>query len=188
MLGMGEARTNEPGMINAIPVDISYASAQVRRHLAGLFMRIEFSNSTRTMFRWNQPLLRIGSDSDNDLVLAAGQVAPHHLCISLDRRGWVLDMLPDATRIYVNARPVRERAILRPGDMLSVAIAACSFVGTKTPLDARRPRCLSRSVAQWRCVPSPGRFQGKCCRWLIGWSWGRRGERLWICRKAKTPR
>jgi hypothetical protein len=83
-------------------------------------MRIEFPHSTRAAFHWSQALLRIGSDSDNDLILAAGQVAAHHLRISLDRRGWVLDVLPDANRIYVNARPVRERAMLRPGDMLSV--------------------------------------------------------------------
>ncbi|RUL70469.1 FHA domain-containing protein [Dyella choica] len=83
-------------------------------------MRIEFPHSTRAVFRWNQALLRIGSESDNDLILAAGQAAPHHLHISLDRRGWVLDVLPQAHRIYVNARPVRERAILRAGDMLSV--------------------------------------------------------------------
>jgi hypothetical protein len=83
-------------------------------------MRIEFPHSTRAGFPWNQALLRIGSDAGNDLILAASQAAPHHLLVRLDRRGWVLDVLPDATRVYVNARPVRERAILRPGDMLSV--------------------------------------------------------------------
>lgn len=83
-------------------------------------MRIEFPQSTRAGFPWSRALLRIGSEPDNDLILAAGQAAPHHLRIRLDRRGWVLEVLPDATRVYVNARPVRERAILRPGDMLSV--------------------------------------------------------------------
>jgi hypothetical protein len=83
-------------------------------------MRIEFPHSTRAGFQWNQALLRIGSDAGNDLILAASQAAPRHLLVRLDRRGWVLDVLPDTTRVYVNARPVRERAILRPGDMLSV--------------------------------------------------------------------
>jgi hypothetical protein len=83
-------------------------------------MRIEFPQSTRAGFQWNQAQLRVGSEPDNDLILAAGQSAAHHLRIALDRRGWVLEVLPDATRVYVNARPVRERAILRPGDMLSV--------------------------------------------------------------------
>lgn len=83
-------------------------------------MRIEFPHSTRASFPWSQSLLRIGSEPDNDLILAAGQAAAHHLRICMDRRGWVLEVLPDATRVYVNARPVRERAILRPGDTLSV--------------------------------------------------------------------
>ena len=83
-------------------------------------MRIEFPQSTRAGFPWNQAQLRVGSEPDNDLILAAGQAAAHHLRITFDRRGWVLEVLPHATRVYVNARPVRERAILRPGDMLSV--------------------------------------------------------------------
>ena len=57
-------------------------------------MRIEFPHSTRADFRWSEPLLRIGSGSDNDLVLGGGQAATHHLRISLDKRGWVLDVHP----------------------------------------------------------------------------------------------
>ena len=83
-------------------------------------MRIEFPLSARDDFRWTQPLLRIGSAPDNDLVVAAHQGAAHHLRIEQDRRGWVLQVLPGCSRIYVNARPVRERALLRPGDILSM--------------------------------------------------------------------
>jgi hypothetical protein len=96
-------------------------------------MRIEFPHSNRTGFQWNQALLRIGSDSGNDLVLAASQAAPRHLAIRLDRRGWVLEVLPDATRVYVNARPVRERAILRPGDTLSVGDCRMLLCADETP-------------------------------------------------------
>lgn len=83
-------------------------------------MRIEFLNASREDFHWAQAQLRIGSASDNDLALAASQVAPRHLCIDHDRRGWVLQMLPSAGRVYVNARPVRERAMLRAGDVVSI--------------------------------------------------------------------
>jgi hypothetical protein len=83
-------------------------------------MRIEFLHSAREDFPWTAPQMRIGSAPDNDLVLSAGQAAPRHLRIEQDQRGWVLAVLPSATRVYVNARPVRERALLRPGDMLSV--------------------------------------------------------------------
>lgn len=86
----------------------------------GKAMRIEFLHSAREDFQWVEPQLRIGSAADNDLVLSATQAAPRHLRIEQDGRGWVLQVLPSATRVYVNARPVRERALLRPGDMLSV--------------------------------------------------------------------
>ena len=83
-------------------------------------MRIEFLNAAREDFPWTQAQLRIGSAPDNDLVLAASQAAAQHLRIQQDRRGWVLQVLPSADRIYVNARPVRERALLRAGDVVSV--------------------------------------------------------------------
>jgi len=83
-------------------------------------MRIEFPNAAREDFHWTQAQLRIGSAPDNDLVLAATQAAPQHLRIQQDRRGWVLQVMQSADRIYVNARPVRERALLRLGDVVSV--------------------------------------------------------------------
>jgi hypothetical protein len=86
----------------------------------GRFMRIEFLNAAREDFHWTEAQLRIGSAPDNDLVLAASQAATQHLRIQQDRRGWVLQVLPSADRIYVNARPVRERALLRAGDVVSV--------------------------------------------------------------------
>lgn len=120
-------------------------------------MRIEFPNSTRAVVSWNQPLLRIGSDSDNDVVLAAGQVAPHHLRISLDKRGWVLDVLPDATRIYVNARPVRERAILRAGDTLSVGDCRMLLCADETPVARTSPDMpeQERCTVALRAVAGP---------------------------------
>lgn len=93
---------------------------ECRGRWIGTAMRIEFLHSAREDFPWTAPQLRIGSAADNDLVLSARQAAPRHLRIEQDQRGWVLAVLPSATRVYVNARPVRERALLRPGDMLSV--------------------------------------------------------------------
>jgi hypothetical protein len=83
-------------------------------------MRIEFPNSAREDFHWDAPALRIVSAPDNDLILATHQAVAYHLRIQLDRRGWVLQVLPQGGRIYVNARPVREKALVRPGDILSV--------------------------------------------------------------------
>ena len=83
-------------------------------------MRIEFVSSARGDFHWSRPVLTIGRADDNDLVVSESQVAAKHVRIHRDRRGLVLDVVPDAGRVYVNARPVRERALLRPGDSLSL--------------------------------------------------------------------
>ncbi|KRE89177.1 forkhead-associated protein [Frateuria sp. Soil773] len=98
-------------------------------------MRIEFPNSPREDFRWTQVLLRIGSAPDNDLVVAAHQAAAHHLRIQQDRRGWVLQVMPSCGRVYVNARPVRERALLRPGDALSVGDCRMLLCADESPLE-----------------------------------------------------
>ena len=100
-------------------------------------MRIEFPNAAREDFHWASAQLRIGSAPDNDLVLAIEQAAPHHLRIQQDRRGWVLQVLPSADRIYVNARPVRERALLRAGDVVSVGDCRLLLRADEDP--ARRP-------------------------------------------------
>jgi hypothetical protein len=120
-------------------------------------MRIEFPHSTRAGFQWNQPVLRIGSDSGNDLILAASQAAPRHLLIRLDRRGWVLEVLPETTRVYVNARPVRERAILRPGDVLSVGDCRMQLCADEAPASrtsAPMPE-LERCTVALRAVAGP---------------------------------
>lgn len=102
-------------------------------------MRIEFSHSARDDFLWTDAPLRIGSAVDNDLVLAVTQAAPQHLRIEQDRRGWVLQVLPGALRVYVNARPVRERALLCAGDMLSVGDCRMRLCADAAPADCPAP-------------------------------------------------
>lgn len=68
----------------------------------------------------------VGSAADNDIV-AIGADA-HHASIGVDRRGLVLEVNPGSQRVYVNARPVRERALLRYGD--AVTVGAQKFVLT----------------------------------------------------------
>lgn len=83
-------------------------------------MRIEFVSSARGDFHWSRPVLSIGRAEENDLVVSEAQVAPQHVTIYRDRRGMVLDVAAGVGRVYVNARPVREKALLRPGDSLSL--------------------------------------------------------------------
>jgi hypothetical protein len=110
-------------------------------------MRIEFPNAAREDFHWTQAQLRIGSAPDNDLVLAISQAAAVHLLIRQDRRGWALQVMPSADRIHVNARPVRERALLRAGDVVSVG-------------DCRMLLCSDQDPALRPAVTVPE--QGRC--------------------------
>lgn len=104
-------------------------------------MRIEFPHTAREDFHWAQPQLRIGSAVDSDLVLAATQAAPRHLCIEHDRRGWVLQVMPGAGRIHVNARPVHECALLRAGDVVSVGECRLLLCADEDP-NLRRPAAV----------------------------------------------
>jgi len=120
-------------------------------------MRIEFPNSAREDFHWDGPVLRIGSAPDNDLILASHQAGAYHLRIQLDRRGWVLQMLPQGNRIYVNARPVREKALLRPGDILSVGDCRMLLRADEEPahsLDRKSP-AEGRCTVALRAVAGP---------------------------------
>lgn len=121
---------------------------EFRDPLTGSSMRIEFPHAAREDFHWAQAQLRIGSALDNDLVLAAGKSAPRHLLIQQDRRGWVLQVLLAADRIYVNARPVRERALLRAGDVVSVGDCRMLLCADEDP--AQRP--LLQVPEQSRCT------------------------------------
>jgi hypothetical protein len=64
--------------------------------------------------------IRIGSAPDDDIVPMAAGADPHHLTIAADARGLVLHVRSGCQRIYVNARAVRERALLRYGDTLTL--------------------------------------------------------------------
>ncbi|HEY0198220.1 MAG TPA: FHA domain-containing protein [Rhodanobacter sp.] len=120
-------------------------------------MRIEFTNAAREDFHWTHPQLRIGSAPDNDLVLAVGQATSHHLRIQADRRGWVLQVMPQADRIHVNARPVRERALLRAGDVISVGDCRMLLHADEDPA-ARPPMSVpeqGRCTVALRAVAGP---------------------------------
>jgi hypothetical protein len=105
-------------------------------------MRIGFANSNREPFRSSGARVRVGRAEGNDLVLNIAGVAERHLSIAEDRRGLVLEVLPGAQHVYVNARPVRERALLRYGDVLSVGGCKLAVL----PDDAGEPASSGRAL------------------------------------------
>jgi pSer/pThr/pTyr-binding forkhead associated (FHA) protein len=83
-------------------------------------MRISFPNKERDDTLVDPGEARIGAAADNNIVIAGSGVAPHHLRLKLTEYGIELDVLDAQARTHVNTRPVREKAILRLGDVVSV--------------------------------------------------------------------
>lgn len=64
--------------------------------------------------------ITIGSAPDNQVVLARDGIRAHHASIMVDPRGYTLFVRERDARSHVNARPVRELALLRLGDVISL--------------------------------------------------------------------
>lgn len=77
--------------------------------------------------------VRIGGAPD-DHIVAAGDAEPHHVTLACDARGLTLTVRAGCRRVYVNARAVRERCLLRYGD--TVTLGASRFLITS---DAEPP-------------------------------------------------
>ncbi len=83
--------------------------------------KIEFSSAAAT--------ITLGSAASDDIVLAGEGVASEHARLGLDARGYVLEVRAGVAPIYVNARPVRERALLHAGDQISIGAAQVLLLG-----------------------------------------------------------
>lgn len=83
-------------------------------------MRILGVHPARDPVLCGQGPVQFGSAPDNDIVPVGAGVDPHHAVLAADARGLVLTVRPGCQRVYVNARAVRERALLRYGDTLTL--------------------------------------------------------------------
>jgi len=64
----------------------------------------------------------LGSASDNTIVLRGEGVSAYHANLTIDARGYVLTVLDPGAHVHVNARRVREKALLRLGDLVSLGL------------------------------------------------------------------
>lgn len=81
-------------------------------------MRLSFGNGEHADFVVEEGAVSLGQAEGNTFVLAARDVAAHHARLTVDARGAVLEVLDPQARTHVNARPVREKALLRSGDVV----------------------------------------------------------------------
>lgn len=130
-------------------------------------MKIEFPGGEHVEHPLRHGRVRIGSAADNEIALAAGHVRPHHVELHADpRRGVELLVMDGASDVAVNARPVREKAILRPGDVINLGALRMRL----RPADARReqpPKADARAGESARQVPPRVVLRGLAGR-LVG--------------------
>ena len=87
-------------------------------------MRLSFLNGEHADFVVEDGVISLGSADGNTLVLNGRDIAPWHARVNVDQRGIVLEVLDFAARTHVNARPVREKALMRLGDVLCLGVVA----------------------------------------------------------------
>jgi pSer/pThr/pTyr-binding forkhead associated (FHA) protein len=81
---------------------------------------LSFPHGEHADFVLTPGVCAIGSDRDNQIVLNGAGIAPHHARIEVDGRGLTLNVLDAQAHTHLNARPVREKGIVRLGDVLSI--------------------------------------------------------------------
>ncbi|MEO8670507.1 MAG: FHA domain-containing protein [Tahibacter sp.] len=82
--------------------------------------RLSFPNGEHKDVVLSAGSCSIGSAADNQIVLNGPDILAQHARIEMDGRGLTLAVLDPRARTHLNARPVREKAILRLGDVLSI--------------------------------------------------------------------
>lgn len=83
-------------------------------------MRLHFPHGEQTDVLLREGETSLGSAASNAVVLKGEGVQQAHASLLLDRRGLTLMVRDGAQTTHVNARPVREKAILRVGDLVSI--------------------------------------------------------------------
>lgn len=123
-------------------------------------MRLSFANGEHADVVVDAGTASLGSAEGNTLVFSSRDVAPWHASLTVDSRGGVLEVLDTSARTHVNARPVREKALLRCGDVLclgkvtiTIKLDRDELLDTRVPAQsppqpaAQPPRVVLRGVS-----------------------------------------
>jgi len=109
----------------------------------------------------------IGAAADNTLVLDRPGIAPHHASLFVGDRGFVLSVVDGSARVHVNARPVREKAILRLGDVVSLDTLQFvlkpdrdASIRTDVPAESSVARAGEDAATRTRNVPPKAVLRG----------------------------
>ncbi len=120
-------------------------------------MRIAFPQTSRVDFQTNRGSVSLGSSAHADVQLEGMGIAPYHIQLTADKHGYSLTVQADAATVYVNARPVRERALLRCGDCLSIGSTQVTLRSDQPPVPAAdaEPMDTLPFIVHLRAVAGP---------------------------------
>ncbi|MEO5624963.1 MAG: FHA domain-containing protein [Dokdonella sp.] len=117
-------------------------------------MRLSFANGEHADFVLDAGVASLGRADGNTLVLVGKDVAARHARLTVDARGIVLDVLESAVRTHLNARPVREKALIRCGDVLCLGTVT---IVVKTDRDDSMETTLPPEAPASTASASPAR-------------------------------
>lgn len=83
-------------------------------------MRLSFPHGEHADVQHARGVLRIGDAESNELPLPGLGLAPHHATLEVDPQRGVVLRVEGGAAVHVNARPVREMALLRRGDRVTL--------------------------------------------------------------------
>ncbi|MGH8192753.1 MAG: FHA domain-containing protein [Rhodanobacteraceae bacterium] len=101
-------------------------------------MRVVCFHPAREPLMCGEGPVRVGCAPDDTIVLAGPGVEERHLTIVADARGLVLTVRPGCQRVYVNARAVRESALLHYGDTITLGASKLLVASNAAPPDAKQ--------------------------------------------------
>lgn len=99
-------------------------------------MRVVCVQPVRNQAACGKASVRLGIAADDDLPAAGAGVEASHVVIAADARGLVLRVRAGCQRVYVNARAVRERALLHFGDTITLGSARYRVTTDASPPEA----------------------------------------------------
>lgn len=83
-------------------------------------VRLSFPDGEHTDFKLAPGETRIGSASNNEIVLLGEGIRPHHASVLVDNRGVILKVHARDAWTHLNARPIVDLALVRGGDLITV--------------------------------------------------------------------
>lgn len=110
-------------------------------------MRLSFVNGGHGDLVVTSGGVNLGSADGNDVVIDGKDVSPWHARIFVDARGIVLQVLDPSAQTHLNARPVREKAILRRGDVLHLGHTSVAIKADNDLLQTALPAPSTRESA-----------------------------------------